>query len=203
MKPWLLVFLLSIAASARAEPAVILVLGDSLSAAFGIDAEKGWVALLDKRLQKKGLDWRVVNAGVSGDTTAGGVARLEKLLQRHQPAIVILELGSNDGLRGFSFQQIRDNLTRLTQMSRTAGARPLLVGGMLPPNYGAAYADAFHQVFQQVAESEQLPFAPFLLDGVAQDRSLMLADGYHPNEKAQPLLLDNVWPLLQPMLQAK
>jgi acyl-CoA thioesterase-1 len=200
MKPWLMAFLMVFAMPCMSGQRVLLVLGDSLSAAFGIAAEKGWVALLQQRLQQEGMPWLVVNAGISGDTTAGGVARLEPLLRRHQPAIVILELGSNDGLRGFAFRQIRANLERLIEQTRAAGAQPLLVGGMLPPNYGADYADAFHQVYLSVAAEKQVPLVPFLLAGVAQDRSLMLADGYHPNEQAQPILLDTVWPHLQPLL---
>ncbi len=136
-----------VTAPAQAAERVLLVLGDSLSAAFGIPAEDGWVALLQQRLAGRSPAWRVVTAGISGDTTAGGVSRLPRLLELHRPDLVVIELGSNDGLRGFGFDQIRANLERLIDLSREAGAQPLLVGGRLPPNYGTAYAEAFHDQF--------------------------------------------------------
>ncbi len=179
----------------------LVVVGDSLSAAFGIAAEQGWVALLDERLQRQGLEWKVVNAGISGDTTAGGLSRLPRLLEIHRPDLLILELGSNDGLRGFSFKQMRQNLAAMIEQSREAGADVLLVGGRIPPNYGQAYAEAFHQVYHRLAEDMQVPLVPFLLDGVARKPELMQQDGYHPNEAAQPVLLENVWPQLKQLIQ--
>jgi acyl-CoA thioesterase-1 len=197
---WLLMLCL-VTAPAQAAERVLLVLGDSLSAAFGIPAEDGWVALLQQRLAGRSPAWRVVNAGISGDTTAGGVSRLPRLLELHRPDLVVIELGSNDGLRGFGFDQIRANLERLIDLSREAGAQPLLVGGRLPPNYGTAYAEAFHDQFLIVAEQRRVALVPFLMEGVALKRELMLDDGYHPNSAAQPYLLDNVWPALEPLLK--
>ncbi|MGD8588716.1 MAG: arylesterase [Chromatiales bacterium] len=178
----------------------ILVLGDSLSAAYGIDAERGWVNLLRQRLALRDEVWNVVNRSISGDTTAGGLARLPPLLEQYRPSIVIIELGSNDGLRGLSFKQMRSNLQAMIDAAETAGGQVLLVGGRLPPNYGAAYTELFHQSFRELAQVNRLPLVPFLLEGVAQDRSLMQADGYHPNAQAQPLLLENVWNPLQGIL---
>jgi len=178
----------------------ILVVGDSLSAGYGIDADSGWVNLLRRRLATRDDAWQLVNRSISGDTTAGGLARLTPLIAQYRPQIVILELGSNDGLRGLSFEQMRGNLQAMIDAVEAAGGRVLLVGGRLPPNYGAAYAEAFHRSFRKLAEANDLPLVPFLLEGVAQERSLMQADGYHPNAAAQPRLLDNVWGVLEPML---
>lgn len=193
-------FILLASSSTMAAEKVLLVVGDSLSAAYGIDRNDGWVALLQQRLDRADVFWKVVNAGISGDTTAGGVSRLPALLERHHPSVVVIELGSNDGLRGFAFDQIESNLERMIQLTRRSSARPVLVGGMIPPNYGAAYAEAFHQVFKDTAERLKVPLVPFLLDGVAQDRSLMLADGYHPNEAGQARMLDNIWLVLEQAL---
>ena len=178
----------------------ILVLGDSLSAGYGIEAEQGWVNLLRLQLASQEGSWKVINRSISGDTTAGGPARLPPLLQEYRPQIVILELGSNDGLRGLSFQQMRANLQRMIDAVKAAGGQVVLVGGRLPPNYGAVYSEAFHQLFRQLAEDNGLPLVPFLLEGVAQDRSLMQQDGYHPNAAAQPHLLQNVWMVLKDRL---
>ena len=187
-------------APARAEAPVVLVLGDSLTAAYGIALEDGWVALLQGRLRERGLDWRVVNAGISGDTTAGGLTRLPELLDRHHPAILIVELGANDGLRGFKPALVRDNLARITESGRAAGSRVLLTGIQLPPNYGAAYNQAFQAVFKDLAAAQGVPLVPGLLAGVAEDRALMQADGVHPGAAAQPRILDNVWSVLEPLL---
>jgi acyl-CoA thioesterase-1 len=178
----------------------LLVLGDSLSAAYGIPREQGWVALLQQRLADGGLPYKVINASITGDTTGGGVTRLPAALERHRPALVIVELGGNDGLRGFSLQQTRDNLVRMVELSQEAGARVLLAGVRLPGNYGSAYRERFQQVFAEVAEQTGAPLVPFLLAGVAEDRDNMLADGIHPSTAAQPRILDNVWPTLQAML---
>jgi acyl-CoA thioesterase-1 len=200
-----LVFLpLSFPPAARAEGAPnspsILILGDSLSAAYGIDIEAGWVRLLEGRIKEQGLDDRVVNASLSGETTAGGLSRLPALLARHRPAILVIQLGANDGLRGLSLDTLEGNLIRLVQLGRESGSRVLLVGIQLPPNYGAAFNRGFQAVFQSVAASQQVPLVPSLLTGVAEDWSLMQADGLHPTAKAQPRILDNVWPGLLPLL---
>ncbi len=193
---------LAVPLPARAGVPVILVLGDSLSAAYGIAQEAGWVTLLQGRLREHGFDHEVVNASISGDTTAGGLTRLPDLLARHRPAILIIELGANDGLRGLKLGVPRENLTRMVQMGKAAGSQVLLVGIRLPPNYGAAYDRAFQAVFQDVAAAAGVPLVPFLLDGVTETPGLMQADGIHPAAAAQPQILDNVWPAVEPLLTA-
>lgn len=183
-------------------PPVILVLGDSLSASYGLDRESGWVSLLEERLRERGLDYRVVNASVSGDTTAGGLTRLGVLLDDQAPAVVVIELGANDGLRGLGFDVIRNNLTTLVELSRAVGSQVVMAGLRLPPNYGAAYTDGFQAVFREVAEAESVPLVQDLLAGVAENWDLMQADGLHPTAEAQPRILDNVWPVLEPLLEA-
>jgi acyl-CoA thioesterase-1 len=179
----------------------LLVLGDSLSAGFGTALDQGWVSLLKQRIAEQGLPYEVINASISGDTTAGGLSRLPSLLAEHQPAVVIIELGANDGLRGFPPKQIAAALTALTEQAQAAGARVLLAGLRLPPNYGSAYADQFQAVYGQVAAATGAALVPRLLAGVAEDRGLMQADGLHPTAAAQPRLLDNVWPVLLPLLE--
>jgi acyl-CoA thioesterase-1 len=178
----------------------VLVLGDSLSAAYGIPAQSGWVRLLEERLQTVGPELEVVNASISGDTSRGGLARLPAALARHQPDVVIIELGGNDGLRGLSLRRLRGNLEQMIELSRQAGALPLLVGIKLPANYGRTFAERFHAVFEEVATTQGVPLVPFLLEGVALDPSLMQADGIHPTADAQPIMLENVWPVLAPLL---
>lgn len=190
------------ATDAPAMPPVILVLGDSLSASYGLDRESGWVSLLEERLREHGMPYRVVNASVSGDTTAGGLTRLGALLDDHAPAIVLIELGANDGLRGLGFEVIRNNLTSLIERSSAAGSQVVVTGLRLPPNYGAAYTDGFQAVFREVAETKSVPLVPDLLAGVAENRDLMQADGLHPTAEAQPRILENVWPVLEPLLEA-
>ena len=179
----------------------ILVFGDSLSAGYGIDPRVGWVALLANKLASQGYEYQVVNASVSGETTAGGRTRLNHVLQLHHPAIVILELGANDGLRGLPVAQMRDNLRTMVDAAAQAGARVLLVGMQIPPNYGVEYAAGFRETFAELSRQQELHFAPFLLDGVALDTSLVQADGLHPTAAAQPRLLENVWQALQPLLK--
>jgi len=186
---------------ARGDGPVVLVLGDSLSAGYGLPQDRGWVALLAQRVRAKGYPHRVVNASVSGDTTAGGLTRLPPLLERNRPAVLVIELGANDGLRGLSFEEIEGNLIRLADLGRRAGSRLLLIGVRLPPNYGAAYTAGFQAVFRKVAQRRRVPFVPHLLGGVAEHLDLMQADGLHPNAEAQPRLLDNVWPKLEPLLR--
>jgi acyl-CoA thioesterase-1 len=187
--------------AARADPPIILVVGDSLSAAYGIRLEQGWVSLLQRRLEAEGYGHRVVNASTSGETTGGALARLPRALERHRPDIVILELGANDGLRGLPIPQVRANFDSMLRLSRSAGSRILLVGMRIPPNYGPAYTAAFDSMYRELAAANDLPLVPFLLDGVALDDSLMQSDGLHPNAAAQPKLLDTVWPKLQPLLR--
>jgi acyl-CoA thioesterase-1 len=189
------------APAARAEPPTVLVLGDSLSAAYGIRLEQGWVALLQDRLKSKGYGHRVVNASSSGETTGGALARLPRALERHRPAVVVIELGGNDGLRGLPIADVRANFESLIRLSRDSGASVLLVGMRIPPNYGAAYTKAFHDLFGELATKHQLPLVPFFLDGIALDDSLMLEDGLHPNADAQPRLLEMVWTKLKPLLK--
>jgi len=186
------------AASARAP--VILVFGDSLSAGYGVPLGHGWVSLLAQRMAREGYDYNVVNASVSGETTAGGLARLPRALALHRPRILILELGANDGLRGLPVARARANLDHMIGLARTAGARVLLIGIRMPPNYGPRYTRSFFMMYSTLAQAHDLPLVPFLMAGVALHPELIQADGLHPNERAQPLLLDNVWPELAPLL---
>ena len=178
----------------------LLVVGDSISAAFGLDSRQGWVALLEKRLVQEGFEHQVVNASISGDTSAGGAARLPALLVEHKPELVIIELGGNDGLRGQPPAQLQQNLASMVEQSQQAGAKVLLLGMKLPPNYGVRYTTAFAQVFTDLAEQKQVSLVPFFLEGVGGVPGMMQADGIHPAEAAQEILLDNVWPTLKPML---
>ncbi len=194
---WLAVFF---SPAARAEPPVLLVLGDSLSAAYGIPAEQGWVSLLQRRLAERDFPHRVVNASISGDTTSGGLSRLPATLERHRPALVILELGANDGLRGQPPMAMANNLGRMIELSRQAGARVLLAEMRVPPNYGPLYAQKFQATFGELAKRYEIPLIPFLLDGVAGNTALIQDDGLHPSAEAQAKILDNVWPVLEPLL---
>ena len=186
--------------AAASGAATILVFGDSLSAGYGLPQEQGWVHLLEQRLRAEKLDYKVVNASISGETTLGGRSRIDTALKTHRPALVILELGANDGLRGATPESIRRNLEAISDACRRAQARVLLVGIRLPPNYGTAYTEKFHDVFGAVARSRKLPLVPFLLDGFANDRMLFQDDGIHPSAAAQPLMLDTVWKELKPLL---
>ena len=176
-------------------------MGDSLSAAYGIARGRGWVALLEERLKREQKDYSVVNASISGETSGGGRARLKPLLERHTPAVVILELGANDGLRGLSISQLRGNLEDMIVRSQKAGARVLLVGVQLPPNYGEEYTGRFDAVFRDLAKKHRTGLVPFLMEDFAGKRELFLDDRLHPNEKAQPLILESVWRGLRPLLK--
>jgi len=189
----------SIAEAAQAP--VLLVLGDSLSAAYGLPLDQGWVSLLQSRIDERDLPHQVVNAAISGDTVAGGLSRLPTLLTDHQPAIVLIELGANDGLRGFAPSQIEDDLVTLVEQVQATDAQVVLIGVRLPPNYGPAYTERFQRLFANVAERTRVDLVPRLLAGVADDLALMQADGLHPTAEAQPLVLDNVWPVLEPLLK--
>ena len=180
---------------------MILVVGDSLSAAYGMAQSEGWVALLQARLRETGHPHRVVNASISGETSGGARSRMVALLLRWQPAVVILELGGNDGLQGLSLARLQDNLAAMIELSRGHGAQVLLVGMRLPPNYGP-YSRAFARVYQTLAQRYDVAFVPFLLEGLADDLSMFQPDGIHPTRNAQPRILDNVWPVLRDLLAA-
>jgi acyl-CoA thioesterase-1 len=189
-------------ATGQAAPApTILVFGDSLSAAYGINQTKGWVALLAKRLEAQGYGYQVVNASASGETTGGGRTRWPRALDLHKPDIAILELGSNDGLRGLPLEQMRANLDTMIQLAKSRGTRVVLLGMQMPPNYGPTYTTGFRATFGELAKSHQVSLVPFFMEGVALNAELMQDDDLHPNEAGQPLLLDNVWPFLEPLLK--
>jgi acyl-CoA thioesterase-1 len=191
------------AAHAAAASSTLLVFGDSLSAAYGINPQQGWVQLLARRIQHMGLPWRVVNASVSGETTAGGVRRLPADLERHHPSIVAIELGANDALRGQPVAGIRANLERMIRVARAHHAQPVLVGIMIPPNYGIDYAGEFRQLYADIARREKVPLVPFLLEGLVDKPDMFQADQLHPTAQAQPKIVDNVWPTLEPLLKAR
>jgi acyl-CoA thioesterase-1 len=191
---------------AIAAPAVgattLLVVGDSLGAAYGIDPAEGWVELLARRLATAGHGVEVVNASISGDTTAGGLRRLPDLLEAHRPAIVLIELGGNDGLRGLPLETFRANLERMVALAGATARTVVLVGVRMPPNYGPRYAEGFAAVYREVAAASGAALVPALLDGVGENLELMQDDGIHPRTAAQPLIVDNVWPVLVPLLEA-
>jgi len=191
----------SAGSGARAETPVILVFGDSISAGYGLTrVDQGWVALLQTRLKQQEYVYQVVNASVSGETSAGGLARLPRALTLHQPRIVILELGGNDGLRALPITPMRTNLARMVDLATAAGAKVLLLGMRIPPNYGPDYTEQFRSSYTDLARDKKLPAVPFLMNDIALVPDLMQADGIHPNERGQPRLLDNVWPVLKPLL---
>jgi acyl-CoA thioesterase-1 len=198
----LLAAMLLTGSAAGAKPSAILIFGDSLSAEYGLPRGTGWVQLLSGRLAKEARQYSVVNASISGETTSGGRTRLPQLLQRHRPSIVVLQLGANDGLRGLSLASMRDNLAAMIEAIREAGARVLLVGMRIPPNYGRGYAERFAGVYAQLASDQEVALVPFLLDGFADDLEFFQADRIHPNERAQPRMLDTVWPQLAPLLRS-
>jgi acyl-CoA thioesterase-1 len=187
--------------SAVASARTILVFGDSLSAAYGIPPEQGWVALLTQRLKAQGYGYQIVNASVSGETSSGGRERLPRALQLHQPGIVLLELGGNDGLRGLPLEELRANLAAMVQLAQAAGAQVLLVGMRIPPNYGPRYTDGFARVFPDVASQYLVPLVPFMLQNVALDPQRMQQDGVHPNARGEPPVLETIWPQLLPLLK--
>ncbi|MDX2417653.1 MAG: arylesterase [Xanthomonadales bacterium] len=182
------------------QPPVLLILGDSLSAGYGMDREQSWVNLFDIRLQELGYSYRILNSSISGDTSQGGLVRLPRLLDRYQPEIVIIELGANDGLRGIDPDITRANMTSMIQQSQESGARVLLAGIKLPPNYGSVYLEQFESIYRDLASKFDTLLVPFFMDGVALKPDLLQADNIHPNEKGQPVLLENVWKVLEPAL---
>jgi len=181
----------------------LLVMGDSLSAAYNLPTEQGWVALTAARMKTTHPDWQVVNASISGETTSGGISRLPAALQRHKPNLVIIELGGNDGLRGLPLAQTRSNLQAMIRLSKKQGAKVLLIGIQMPPNYGAAYTKGFSSIYTDLAKQEKVTLLPFLLQPIALDRSYFLPDQMHPNAKGQVKIRDHVWPALEPMLNKK
>ena len=212
LRYWWIALLLALGAPsgtamAQARPVVILVLGDSLSAEYGLPRDTGWVGLLTRRLAqdaqrggKGARQYSVVNASISGETTSGGRTRLPALLKQHQPSIVILQLGANDGLRGLPLATMRDNLNAMIDASQAANAKVLVVGMRMPPNFGREYAERFFETFGQLAREQKTGYVPFLLDGFADQLGLFQPDRIHPNEKAQPIMLDTVWPALRTLL---
>lgn len=186
--------------SASLSAKTLLVLGDSLSAGYGIELKEGWVQLLQNRSTEQYGDTTIINAAVSGDTSGGGLQRLPALLEQHQPDIVIIELGGNDGLRGYPLKQLRDNIGAMIALNNSANAKTLLLGIRIPPNYGRRYSNAFFKSYADLAEHHQVPLVPFFMEHVSENINMMQADGIHPNAAAQPILLDNVWPHLMPLL---
>jgi acyl-CoA thioesterase I len=196
----IIVALYCLSASQHVLAGTLLVYGDSISAAYGMNEEQGWVSLLADRLAIDHPHYKVINASVSGETTGGGVTRLPKTLEIHQPDILVLELGGNDGLRGYPISKIRENLHIMILQAQATGARVLLIGMVLPPNYGRRYTLAFEEIFSSLAQEHSVPLVPFLLDGISTGRELVQRDGIHPTVEAQPKLLEDVWPYLVPIL---
>jgi acyl-CoA thioesterase-1 len=191
-----------LAAPAFAER-TLMIFGDSLAAAYGLAPREGWVSLLAGKIEKARLPWKVANASVSGETTSGGLRRMSEDMRRHKPSVVVIELGANDALRGQPIAAIRSNIEKMVRIARDARAEPVLVGLMIPPNYGIDYAREFREVFATIAQREKVALVPFLLEGVAMRGDLFLPDQLHPNATAQPMILDNVWPVLEPLLAKK
>ncbi len=184
-----------------AQTSTILILGDSLSSAYNLDIEKAWVRLLEARLQTEGYGASLVNASITGETTRGGIRRLPRLLTKYHPNVVIIELGSNDGLRGFPLKVMEKNLTKMVALSHKAGAKVIVAGNRLPPNYSEAYSNAFHRVFAKVSEQTGSAYIGFFLKDIATDSRMVLDDQIHPNHLAQPILRDRVYHKLIPLLQ--
>ncbi len=203
MKRFLVLLILVFAGfPANADTPAILVFGDSISAGYGLARlEQGWVGMLRAKLKDEGYGYQVVNASVTGETTAGGLARLPRALALHHPRVVILELGGNDGLRALPIDQMRSNLGKMVDLTVDSGAQVLVLGMRIPPNYGPEFTEKFFAVFADVARDKKAPLVPFLLNDIALSPNLMQADGVHPNELGQPKLLDNVWPRLRPLLR--
>lgn len=196
----IIVALYCLSASQHVLADTLLVYGDSISAAYGMNEEQGWVSLLADRLAIDHPHYKVINASESGETTGGGVTRLPKTLEIHQPDILVLELGGNDGLRGYPISKIRENLQIMILQAKASGARLLLIGMVLPPNYGRRYTLAFEEIFSSLAQEHSVPLVPFLLDGISTGKELVQRDGIHPTVEAQPKLLEDVWPFLVPIL---
>jgi acyl-CoA thioesterase-1 len=192
---------LTLGSNAAAAGKTILVVGDSLSAGYGIAIARGWVALLEERLKRERIDYSVANASVSGDTSAGGRARIDAALARHRPSVVIVALGGNDALRGLPLAQMKANLAAIVERSRKAGGRVLLVGMKMPPNFGPDYTAAFEKAFAELSREQKAPLVPFMLEGFGDNLEYFQPDRIHPNERAQPLILETIWPKLAPLLK--
>ena len=203
-RSWLAILLAGLvwlpSASANGTDYTVMVYGDSLSAAYGMEESQGWVVLLQQRMDGLNLPVRVINGSVSGETTTGGLTRLPAMLETYQPDLLVLELGGNDGLRGLPLNLIRDNLNTMIDLAREAGAEVGLAGIQIPPNYGPRYTTPFYEQYGEIARERNLPLIPFLIDGIPQQPELMQGDGIHPRAEAQGMILDNVWPVLEPLL---
>ena len=186
---------------AIAKPSTIVVFGDSISAGYGIEVQEGWVALLNKKLKEMNSNYIISNASISGETTAGGLARIDQVLTTQKPAIVLLQLGANDGLRGLSPVVMKNNLADMVRRSQKSGAKVILLGMKIPPNYGKRYVDMFYNVYSELSKEMGIPMVPFLIEDVALDKDLMQADRLHPNAKAQPILAEKIKPYLIPLLK--
>lgn len=200
-----MLLLLLASSPAHSTPATapkILVFGDSLSAAYGIPKEQGWVSLLQQQLKQQSLNYQVINASISGETTSGGATRLKKLLNQHQPDFIMIQLGANDGLRGLPIADMRRNLTTMIELSQQSGAKVSLLGIMIPPNYGPRYTQEFRETYTLLAQQYKLPLVPFLLEGVAGKAEFIQEDGLHPTSTAQPIILENVWKMLAPQIKS-
>lgn len=195
------VLIMLISSASVMAQSTLLVVGDSISAGYGMAAEQGWVTLLQKKLQAEGLNIQVVNASISGDTSAGGLARIDKALADAKPQWVLLELGANDGLRGLSPKEMKNNLTEIVKRSQQAGAKVALLAMRLPPNYGKRYIETFYNIYPQLAAELKITLVPFILEDVALNKDLMQADGLHPNAQGQPLIMERIWQHLQPKLK--
>ncbi|MDO9105427.1 MAG: arylesterase [Methylovulum sp.] len=201
MSRFLVAVLMSLMSSAAmAKPPVIIVLGDSISAGYGIKEDQGWVALLQAKLAEAHSNYSISNESISGDTSAGGLARIDQILAAQKPTVLLLELGANDGLRGLSPVAMKNNLAEITRRARQAGSKVLLLGMKIPPNYGKRYIELFYKVYPQLSQELGVPLVPFILEDVALDKALMQADGLHPNELAQPFIADKIASYLFPLL---
>ena len=200
MKKILIILMVCWVNPVGASPATIVIYGDSISAAYGIGLDMGWVAYLQKKLQSEGYNYEVKNESISGETTAGGVARIDEVLATLKPTVLILELGANDGLRGLSPIIMKQNLSIIINRAKKSGAKVLLISMRIPPNYGPRYTELFYQTYPTIAETLKIPFVPFILNDIALNKKLMQGDGFHPNTQAQPLIADKIWSYLQPLL---
>ena len=188
--------MLLVAGTSHAQEPTILIVGDSLSAGFGIDVDQSWATLLQSRLEEQGYEYRVVNASIGGETTEGGATRIDQALENFSPTLVILELGGNDGLRGIPANRMQNNLESIISKSEASGAAVVMLGIRIPTNYGRRYREAFEKVFRDLAAQHEIPWIEFFMEGIAFNEDLMQSDGIHPNATAQPLLLDNAWPII-------
>ena len=198
---WVTFILIALVAITAQAAQTIVIFGDSLSAAYGIQSNKGWVALLESKLKQQNSEYKVINASISGETTSGGLTRFDQMLKTHQPEIVVIELGANDGLRGLSLNEMQSNLNSMIAKAKAKNATVMLLGIKIPPNYGIQYAQKFSAIYATLAQKYDLNLVPFFLDGVAGNRKLIQDDGLHPNAVAQAKLLENIWPKLEELLK--